>query len=460
LRKGRQDLSYRSLYRIRKKSQRLVKLFKKKQMNSNIKTDVSHIPSGATLKLPAWLNDDQIDPKWISHNVQDFKDVSITKAIVTDMSNAGRKGDKPKNGATLLLELVLENETTRTLVIKQVPPTGLPLSQQLGLAREAFFFDQLASKIKLRLVDCDDSDAPSPCIPKVYYATGDMQNGTKFVIMEDLSKDYIDSGILFGPGNPNNWDRDLPARIASAYPSNTPPSTFDVANQTFLAIAHVHATFWKDTHLLNDEYHWLRGASWINGNQESTWKASQSLIQRAWKDLETTIDGRIQWDPLVKKIVDKAMAGISWEAQLERLNPSNDFTLVHGDFWPGNIMISKSDTRDLRLLDWEMVGLGSGPQELGQYILSNMDPSERRECEDKLIRNYHRELEQLGVELSWEDCWKEYLIGGLERWLWFLVYFCSREGPLLEWAQFFHDQIKEFVHDHNIQPENVTQPRP
>jgi aminoglycoside phosphotransferase (APT) family kinase protein len=134
--------------------------------------------------------------------------------------------------------------------------------------------------------------------------------------------------------------------------------------------------------------------------------------------------------------------------------------LVHGDFWPGNIMISKSDTRDLRLLDWEMVGLGSGPQELGQYILSNMDPSERRECEDKLIRNYHRELEQLGVELSWEDCWKEYLIGGLERWLWFLVYFCSREGPLLKWAQFFHDQIKEFVHDHNIQPENVTQPRP
>jgi hypothetical protein len=419
-------------------------------------TDVSSAPNRSADELPVWLSDDEIDPKWISHNVEGFKDAVVTKAIVIDMSNAGRKGDKPKFGASLLLELRLEDETTKTLVIKQIPPTGIPLSQQLGLAREAYFFNQLASKIKLRECIGDST----PCIPRAYYATGDIQHGTKFIIMEDLSKDYIDSGILFGPGNPNNWDRDLPARIAAAYPSNTPPSTFDVANQTFLAIAHVHATFWKEKDLLNEQYDWLRGASWINGKQESTWKASQGLIQGAWKNLESTIDGRIQWDPLVKKIVDKAMAGISWEAQLQRLNRSTDFTLVHGDFWPGNIMISKSDTRDLRLLDWEMVGLGSGPQDLGQYILSNMDPLERRECEMKLIRIYHSELERLGVKLTWEDCWKEYLVGGLERWLWFLVYFCSREGPILKWAQFFHDQIKEFVHDHDIQPEMVTQPRP
>jgi hypothetical protein len=28
----------------------------------------------------------------------------------------------------------------------------------------------------------------------------------------------------------------------------------------------------------------------------------------------------------------------------------------------------------IRLLDWELTGLGSGPQDLGQYILSNMEP--------------------------------------------------------------------------------------
>jgi hypothetical protein len=90
-----------------------------------------------------------------------------------------------------------------------------------------------------------------------------------------------------------------------------------------------------------------------------------------------------------------------------------------------------------------------------------MDPCERRECEEKFTSNYYSKLVRLGVQnLSWEECWREYTIGGLERWLWFLVYFCAQSGPMLKWAQFFHDQIKEFVHDHNIQPEDITQPRP
>jgi Ecdysteroid kinase-like family len=445
--------------------------------NNNNMADINPtINDSVDFHLPVWLNDNEIDPLWIRQKIPEFK--AVTKASVKDISNAGRRGDKAKNGATLLLDLSFdetENACTCTdgdgeaktkttsLVIKQCTPTGLSMSQQLGLAREACFFNQLASRVEfqnLEAIKDNDSKQGTPCIPKVYYAYGDIQSGNKFVIMEDLSDNYIDSGILFGPGNPNNWNRDLPAKIASAFPEISPPSSFQVANETFLAIAQVHATFWKDTNLLNGDYEWLRGAAWINGQQEASWKASQGLIQGFWKNLESTIDDRIKWDPLVKKLIDKAVAGVSWEAQLERLNPSKHFTLVHGDFWPGNIMISKTDLHDLRLLDWEMVGIGSGPQDLGQYILSNMNPAERRECEHQLIRNYHNELVRHGVDFSWEDCWNEYRIGGLERWLWFLVYFCAQQGPLLKWAQFFHDQIKEFVHDHTIQPDEITQPRP
>lgn len=310
-----------------------------------------------------------------------------------------------------------------------------------------------------------------------------MSDGSKIVFMEDLSSRYIDSGILFGPGNPNNWSRDLKTKIGNAYhtPSSIPTS-FEVANQTFLAIANVHATFWKDSELLQEKYNWLRGSSWISGKGEDTWWASQRMLQSMWekylererkKEDETE---SIQWDPNLRDIVEKAMKCISWESHRKRLNVDSHFCLVHGDFWPGNVMIEKDETRttvssstiptkdsrDLRLLDWEMVGLGSGPQDLGQYVLSNMDPRERRECEEQLIRNYYEKLVQLGVrDLSWEYCWSEYTIGGLERWLWFLVYFCSQEGPVMvKWAQFFHNQIKEFVHDHNIRPEHITQPRP
>jgi hypothetical protein len=221
-----------------------------------------------------------------------------------------------------------------SLVIKQVPDAGLALSRQLGLAREALFYQHLAPQV-------ENQGEGSSIIPKIYYAQGNMETGAKIVIMQDLiSSKYIDSGILFGPGNPNNWNRKLPERIEQAYGNNDvpPPTSFQVANQTFLAIAKVHATFWKDTQLL--QYQWLRGSDWIQAKDQASWKASQGLIQGIWKTLEDnhTLKQRIEWDPLVLSTATKAMQGISWEAQLERLNTTNKnthWTLVHGDFWPG-----------------------------------------------------------------------------------------------------------------------------
>jgi hypothetical protein len=89
-----------------------------------------------------------------------------------------------------------------------------------------------------------------------------------------------------------------------------------------------------------------------------------------------------------------------------------------------------------------------------------MDLNERRQCEEELIRNYYHELtNNCGVkDFTWEDCWKEYRVGGLERWLWFLVYFLGQEGPLLECEQFFHNQIAAFLHDPKMGPNDVIQP--
>ena len=377
--------------------------------------------------MPVWISDNKIDPSWINDNIQSL-DGYVSECIVKDISNDTRKG------ATLLLQLTCQHnddkeDTVMTLVAKQVPQSGLTSSRQLGLAREAIFYNKLASKIHL------SSSSTSTCIPRIYYSYGDMESGSKVVI--------------------------------KAYPLNS-VSAYDVANQTFEAIAHVHAKFWRDKSLLGDEYNYLRCSSWINGKDEKSWKASQGMIQGIWEKYSSAEEhsiNSIQWDPLVRQLVDKAMEGISWQSQQERLNSDSNFTLVHGDFWPGNVMIStSSDTKedyDIRLLDWEMCGLGSGPQDLGQYILSNMDPVVRRECEEQLIKNYYQKLISLGVsDFSWDECWKEYKIGGLERWLWFLVYFCGQEGEMIKWGQFFHDKIQEFVHDHKICPVDITQPRP
>jgi len=380
-------------------------------------TDCAKTSSNISTGMPVWITDSRIDPCWIKEKMPVFHHIS--ECTVKDISNDTRKGDKIKNGATLLLYLTSQDDgnneqttSTTALVAKQVPPSGLALSCQLGLAREALFYNKLAPKIKVRSVSnnavvSDDNvnvsggkDEPqikvscaSPCIPKIYYSSGDMSDGSKIVIMEDLSGGFIDSGILFGPGNPNNWNRDLKSRIAEAYPASSsqspstvvavvPPTSFEVANQTFLAIAYVHAEFWRDTELLKEEYSWLRGSSWISGKDEKSWRVTQGMIQTMWakylddndnddddndNDNDNDNDESIQWDPLVRKILEKAMKGISWESHLQRLNVNSHFCLVHGDFWPGNVMISKNNTNatsiseddgvgDLRLLDWEMVG--------------------------------------------------------------------------------------------------------
>ena len=120
-----------------------------------------------------------------------------------------------------------------------------------------------------------------------------------------------------------------------------------------------------------------------------------------------------------------------------------------------------NDSGNFRILDWEMVGLGSGPQDLGQYVLSNMDPADRRVCELELVQAYYEELVRCGVPPTdlWEYCWKEYCIGGVERWLWFLVWFLG-QPTLREWTQFFHDQISAMMKDHDLTAANLTQPRP
>lgn len=413
--------------------------------------------------LPTWLSDTEIDPKWIEQ-VTGLQDVA--KCLVQDISNAGRRQEEIRNGATLQLEITfngnMNENKTLSLVIKQVPPSGRGQSKMLGLAREALFYKYLAPKVTA----AHHNNEATKIIPKIYHSFGDMASGSKLVVMEDLSASYLDSGILLGPGNPNNWTRDLPLLISKAYGNTdkTPPSSYHVANDTFLAIAKVHATFWKDESLLSSSY--LRCSNWIQGQDKCSWEGSQGFIQGIWERLleSGAIDTIIEWNPLVRACITKAMAEISWESQLSRLNTkSANWTLVHGDFWPGNVLVSPDSTSDLKLLDWEMVGIGSGVQDLGQYVLSNMDPKERRECERTLIENYYAELIRCGVpkeDFSFDECWKEYRVGGVERWLWFLVYFLGQEGPLLKWAQFFHDQIQAFLTDHNITPDDIVQPRP
>jgi len=455
---------------------------------------------------PVWLDDHHVDPNWIRDKLvvasddeeeeddglggrhrRQYHFRNCVNAKARDVSNANRKSrdGAAKNGTTLKLTLTMRDTTALLhLVVKQVPKgdsatttttatqQSLALSRRLGLAREALFYKTFAHELSSLSSPSTKGDSsssssspPHPLVPKVYYSYGNFDEGDKVVVMEDLSESGVDSSVFFGPGNPHNWNRDLAAQASRAGGSVPTPEL--VTETTFRSIAKVHGKFWKRADLLlTPDKAWLRGQEWIQGRNRESWEASQDLIRSAWDGLRKNGgDTAIKWDRQLRSIVDKAVAGISWEAQLRRLDAADNgchWTLVHGDFWPGNCMWMIQD-RTIRLLDWEMVGIGSGPQDLGQYVLSNMDPTVRRAHERRLVEAYYEELRNAlpeDVTVSWEYVWNEYRVGGVERWLWFLVWFLGQGPNFVPWAQFFHDQISSFVRDHGLRPEDITQPRP
>lgn len=113
----------------------------------------------------------------------------------------------------------------------------------------------------------------------------------------------------------------------------------------------------------------------------------------------------------------------------------------------------------LVLLDWEVVGVGSGAQDLGQYFISHFSPEARRLCEDRLLDTYYDHLLQCGVspeEYSREACVREYVSGGVERWIFLLAVMASVPDPMM---QYFHDQVLAFARDHMVTTDTVGMPR-
>ena len=380
-----------------------------------------------------------LDCEWLSNKL----DKAVQSASIEDMGGAGGL-----SGAELIrVNITLKDEPPTSIVVKRTRPGGEASSKQLGLFREAHFFHQLSSIF------------PKGFLPNVYHVYGNPKTGEKVLVMEDLSN-AIQTGYFFGPGSPLNWGKDLTALTARASEVNMT----DIVREISVMAAKMHATYWMRSELL--DLNWLRGSGWLTGQDRVSWEASQQYVREKWEKQKEKIassDCETAWNPELVKVIDASYSKISWENFCTRVQKGN-WTLTHGDFHPANMMWRPTPmahcSNHIALLDWEVVGIGSGAQDLGQYFISHCSPESRRDLENASLHLYYSELLLNGVQASkysWETCFADYVSGGFERWVWLLSAITSMRPPKL--VQYFHDQCLVFMLDHDITPENVGQPR-
>eukprot|EP00808_Paulinella_micropora_P004938 g19010.t1 len=395
----------------------------------------------------------ELDAQWLSRRLG--RPVQHAQLRSLDNKQGGLSGAIQEVQVTLAGE-----QGGLSLVVKQTAGTeqSMQTARHLGTPREALFYRDLARKLGKDVV------------PVCFYAAANMQTGHKTLLLENLA-DWVSAGLFFGKGNPNNWGLDLPALTRP----HGKPRPEQVAAAAFSLHAQLHASFWQDRRLL--ALPWLRAVDWLNGEGREKWEAAQQMAKAAWDSVGPhSADGRrFGWEGHAHLVscVEASLAKVSWTA-FQREFGQRPWTLVQGDCHAGNVLYSGRSAAAgaagpraqpsrplLRLIDFEMVGVGSGPQELGQFCISHMTPELRRSCERQLVKDYHTELAALlrtsQTAMSFEACFQEYAVGGAARWLWFVPYLC--QVCPLDMARFFIEQTESFLLDFFPDPQQVPQPR-
>ena len=209
---------------------------------------------------------------------------------------------------------------------------------------------------------------------------------------------------------------------------------------------------------------WMKGEGLEGGLGRQIYESSQNFARNAWKGVCEKIDAgstQLQWDQRLVDIMNASFAKVSWD-DFQSSFRDQPYTIIHGDFHPANIMIHK-DSKEVYIIDWEMVGVGRAAQDLGQFVISHLAPEDRRQVESLALDEYYDSLVKAAegkIDVNTytkEVCRQEYVAGGVARWVWLLAYI-AHSCPE-NFTKFFHDQLLAFILDHNVTPESVDMPR-
>lgn len=204
--------------------------------------------------------------------------------------------------------------------------------------------------------------------------------------------------------------------------------------------------------------------------------------QKALEQTKAEDETVLKFDPRVVEMMTKSL-NTQFPEWVEQMR-DKPFSLTHGDFHPANFMVvrprdsseSNNDDKEnaaastpfsLVMLDFEVIGVGSGAQDLGQFMISHPNRADRKRMEAVVLPAYAERLAKrvsekaaagAGVKApSLEEIKAEYAVGGMGRWVWLFAILCGMcPAPMVH---YFHKQVLEFAEDHGLFGQDIL-PRP
>lgn len=246
-----------------------------------------------------------------------------------------------------------------------------------------------------------------------------------------------------------------------------PRAAADLLRVFFRRAADIHAPYWNDRHLLlaSPQLAWLKGRDWYNGQGRLAWSVGVAATRGSWEFAKTWRSEEALPHRL-RAIIDASLAATSWEALQARLaDTSIPVSLSHGDFHASNsLWLPPADTAagpanpdgddgTLFLVDWSEAGVWEPCTELGQMVISDVQPAVRRAHEADLFKLYVQRLQtapgsRVPADFTPERALQLYARGGPERWVFFLGIMAAMKVLPDAAMAYFSNQFLAFVDDH------------
>ncbi len=89
-------------------------------------------------------------------------------------------------------------------------------------------------------------------------------------------------------------------------------------------------------------------------------------------------------------------------------------TLVHMDFRPDNFLFGVTpDAPPLVVVDWQTLTNGPGTHDVAYMIGGSFEPEERVKVERGLVESYCRQLNEQGIDYTFDQCWRDFRVSSL-----------------------------------------------